>query len=1147
MALPPGACIRCPSLANTWVCTLGVFLLLGPRAVSAEPPGRFPFRSYGTEEGLENLVVDGIAQDDAGLLWVTTEDGLHRFDGQHFDRFGVKEGLPSSRVTCVLTSGDVIWAGTAEGLARGQHSTFALVGREAGLTQAPISALAVAPGGAIWVASRDGLFRSEDGQRFAAVEGWPGSEPHSIWIDRDGSVYATSGDALYWRAPGGPWQREGQEVGLIADRLATVLRDAAGVLWVRSSLGLWSRAPGERRFVDHSSVLPALSERGRMLADREGRLWVPTRKGVMLFDGRAWTLIDRARGLPWGGARMVFEDREGTIWIGEAGIAQLLGRGLWRTYSTPEGLPGDLVWFVRRDGSGQLWAGTDRGLVRETPSGWALVPETRDHVIRTVAWREDGSMWAGGMPLEVLRFSPSGVLLERLGPEAGLAGQRIFALREDRDGRLWAATEAGLFESNESAGSVRFRQAPEPWAKQRIRSLLSDRAGRLWAAGAGGLAVRRGGTWRLFTQADGLRQTSVSYLGELASGEVCVAYDESVGASCFQPGEDALTGMRHLDESSGLSNGKVYSLGEDARGRLWVGTGNGMDVFTQGAVEHFGQAQGMPGDDCTANAFHADANGTVWVGTVTGLGRFDSAAYTGPLPPSPPVFISARLGEKDVLAGARTVDHTQNTLALRFRTPAFLDSRRLEHQVRLLPEEPEWIPVASYELRYGKLEPGAHKLELRARRRPGPWSEPAVLSFSIRPAFWQTGGFRALVMMTAAAGLALLLGWRGRVVRARSRQEAQARSEANFKALIEQLPDAIFVQREGRLVYANRAACALLGWASPAEKVGTAFDELIHPDDRASEAGRTRWVAATGERTTLREQRLLRKDGSAVPVEVSALAAELDEQRVVLSVARDVSEQKQLRRRLAISDRMASLGTLVAGIAHELNNPLSYVIANLQMIGEELALAREEDRAPAYLDEALRDARDGSERMRRIIAGLKTFSRGDTEVRRVLELGPVVALAVKITSHQTRQRATVKLEEQAVPAVFADEGRLTQVFINLLVNAAQAIPEGQAEANEIRVVLHSEPTGRAVVEVRDTGAGMSPEVLARAFDPFFTTKDVGIGTGLGLSICHGIITAMGGELTIESAPGKGTTARVVLPPAPAATTTPPGYQDTAPK
>jgi CheY-like chemotaxis protein len=140
-----------------------------------------------------------------------------------------------------------------------------------------------------------------------------------------------------------------------------------------------------------------------------------------------------------------------------------------------------------------------------------------------------------------------------------------------------------------------------------------------------------------------------------------------------------------------------------------------------------------------------------------------------------------------------------------------------------------------------------------------------------------------------------------------------------------------------------------------------------------------------------------------------------------------------------------------------------------------------------------------------------------------------VEAAIRLTGNELRHRAQLVRELGPVPRVIADDGRLTQVFINLLVNAAHAIPEGRSDDNRITVRTFTDERGRAVVEVADTGKGMAPEVQARVFDPFFTTKDVGEGTGLGLSICHGIISGLGGQISIESTSGHGTLVRVVLP------------------
>jgi nitrogen-specific signal transduction histidine kinase/CheY-like chemotaxis protein len=271
-------------------------------------------------------------------------------------------------------------------------------------------------------------------------------------------------------------------------------------------------------------------------------------------------------------------------------------------------------------------------------------------------------------------------------------------------------------------------------------------------------------------------------------------------------------------------------------------------------------------------------------------------------------------------------------------------------------------------------------------------------------------------------------------------------------------------------------------------------------------------------------------DGSWRNCEASAVLVEIAGAPTVVASGRDITERKRMRAKLLVSDRMASLGTLAAGIAHEINNPLAYVTGNLEVAAETLA---DPELAPSPINgelaSVISDAREGAERVRKIVQGLRSFSRAEEEKRVPLTLPGVLEAAIRMTANELRHRAQLVRDFAAIPRVVADDSRLTQVFINLLINAAHAIPEGHTDDNRITVRLRTDERGRAVIEIADTGRGMPPDVQARIFDPFFTTKEVGVGTGLGLSICHGIVTGLGGQISADSAPGRGTVMRVVLP------------------
>jgi two-component system, NtrC family, sensor kinase len=253
-------------------------------------------------------------------------------------------------------------------------------------------------------------------------------------------------------------------------------------------------------------------------------------------------------------------------------------------------------------------------------------------------------------------------------------------------------------------------------------------------------------------------------------------------------------------------------------------------------------------------------------------------------------------------------------------------------------------------------------------------------------------------------------------------------------------------------------------------------------------------------------------------------------------VLHDVTEQRRRDEQLALTDRLSSLGTLVASVAHEINNPLAYTIGNLSLASGDLASIKAELVEPRLVEalertiHSLRDAEDGATRVANTVKELRAFGRMEERSQRAVDPRACVDWAIRLTSNQLLHQARLLTCLRDVPPVHANELKLSQVVVNLLTNAAQALT-GEREANEVRVTTWTDEHGFAVLEVEDNGRGMSEEVRLSVFEPFFTTKSAGHGTGLGLSICRGIVQDFGGEITVESAPGKGSRFRVRLPPA----------------
>lgn len=375
-----------------------------------------------------------------------------------------------------------------------------------------------------------------------------------------------------------------------------------------------------------------------------------------------------------------------------------------------------------------------------------------------------------------------------------------------------------------------------------------------------------------------------------------------------------------------------------------------------------------------------------------------------------------------------------------------------------------------------------------------------------------------------------------------------------FETTLRSIGDAVITTNpEGTITFMNLVAETLTGYG-PGSALGKKIDEVFRlVDPSGARVDNPIWVSLTKAvkiQIPLNTS-LITESGRSVPIDDSISPILDDEDNVIgaVIVFRDVTDRKKLEQRLAQTERLASIGTMVAGMGHEINNPLSYAIGNVAFSREELKDVLEKLRASkealadrptvdwgiARLNEialALDDASDGNERVRRIVDDLRKFARADSGPLETFDLSDVIEAAVKMTASTVRHHARLHVEYGMTPLVEGHAGQLTQVFTNLIVNAAQAIGEGRAEENEIRIKTMTDAGGRAVVEVRDTGPGIPPAILPRIFDAFFTTKSVGRGTGLGLAICHNLITSWGGEITAESVPGQGATFRVALPPAP---------------
>ena len=357
---------------------------------------------------------------------------------------------------------------------------------------------------------------------------------------------------------------------------------------------------------------------------------------------------------------------------------------------------------------------------------------------------------------------------------------------------------------------------------------------------------------------------------------------------------------------------------------------------------------------------------------------------------------------------------------------------------------------------------------------------------------------------------------------------ALRRSEARFKRLIESAPEGVLIVDEAAVLYANPIVAELLGGQPVGELIGSDPRTLLHPDDVEKFDHTVRAILREQRQLPPCEFRVPGPGGKVVILEWSSIAMEYEQRPAMLSLARDVTDRKHVESQLLQADRLSALGMLAGGMAHAINNPLTYVLLNLADVARRLPDVPSGRSPLAEALARLKEAHQGAERIARIVRQMRMFSRSDDRVRGPVDVGRVLEAVVAMVGNELRHRARLVTHLAEVPLVQASSARLEHVFLNLLVHVARALPEGDTEG-EVSIVLRSEPPDRVVVEVSDYGPGIEPAILERVFDPFLGGSDSAERVGLGLSLCHSIVTDLGGEIAAETRPAGGTCYRVSLP------------------
>lgn len=748
----------------------------------------YNFRSYGGGEGLSNLAVQKIYEDRSGFLWVGTENGIFRFDGQRFQSFGPEHGLPdNSGVTFGEAPDGMLLVGTHLGLYHQSGSHFEKMA-------APFHHVSWMQGiqsdgkGHTYIGTDAGLFvlSSTGGQlsfeKIHKVAGTSDAQVDGVLVDGNTLWYGCGNSVCRMDRRG--TRIFGRENGLLPGRFTAIRKDHEGTLWVQANkVGLLSLASGESHFQPLNDQILASCLNGGITVDSAGRLLVPTPRGLFIHENNAWHAINRTVGLR-GDVNLAVEDSQHSLWIGleGRGLAHWRGYREWESYSESRGLTNELIFEILPQGNDTLWVATQGGLFKgqRQQFSWTFqqVAPFGDITIHSLQMDLHGDLWVGTGAHGLARLHPQTGHVEWFGPQQGLAALAAAKLHFDRERRLWAATETGLYVAQPPY--LRFSRITE-LPSSRIWSIAEGTDGTIWAGGLGGLFEDKAGKWKTITQADGLSGQELLSLGTGPNGSIWVGYRHGGGIDRITPTLDGVTIEKGVQRPG--SDGIVYFLHMDKSGNLWAGTDRGVDMWNGNRWTHYDTSDGLAWNDCDLNGFAESPNGTIWIGTSGGLSRFKPIVHHEVAPLVRVVFTQIFAGKKDVSDEKNpSFNMRDNTLVARFTALNTPPEGVSNFRYRLEGANSTWTATTQREIQFANLAPGTYRLEVEALDDDEwVWSEQrAVFPFNILTPWygsWWFIGLCALIPLLVVAGVIRL-----RILSVRQRERLLVEMVANRTA-----------------------------------------------------------------------------------------------------------------------------------------------------------------------------------------------------------------------------------------------------------------------------------------------------------------------------------------------------------------------------
>jgi signal transduction histidine kinase/ligand-binding sensor domain-containing protein len=1037
--------------------------------------------------------------DAAGGIWIGCNEGLDYVapakaaqpDGTPSDlarlrHFKHQANDPNSLIdnrirSLLLDRQGTLWIGTVSGLQRYSNPPTAAAAGAPAATASGFVRVASDPANPASLAGQNiqALFQAQDGKL------WIGTHKQgAAWLEPSAAASASGAPnqlALHWLHP------EPQRPDQLAHGWVDWIIEAfPGEIWLATAGGgitIVSSKDGTvlRQLRHDPAIASSLSHDSvkQILRDHSGMLWIGTWGGGLQRyhpAQRAFHVVRhsplRQNGLSHPDVRSVLELADGRILVGTGGngidiIERKRGRiGGWRPEpGRPGGLPDGYIMSLLEMPDGTLWAGTQQAGVARLAAGRGTGSTTGSSTGSTTGSSTGSSNW------------------QVFGTAHGLPAPLVRRLLLTRDGTLWAATVNGAARWDaETERFVPAQQKDGSGLAVDVLALAEDRQGRLWAASDNGLWLKAAGSahWQVILhqpdQADSLSGNNIHGLLVDAKDQLWVTSTKGMDRLQGWVGQRAV--FEHVGSKVGKPADDVGSdIWQDRQGRIWIGAAEqALDPVALRLSRN-----GLPDIGASwIGAYNASRDGRLMYGGAQGLSIFDPSQFQPWTFQAPIRVTELKIDGRAVPPGAAAsglrLNPDQRNFSIEFSALDFFKPGEIRYRYRLQGYDRDWIST-DWEHRlasYGNLWPGRYILHIQGGNSLDQWNGPELsIPIEVLPAFWQRWWFVLLAVLAALGTIRSL--HRHRVARLKAQHHEQAEQ---LRAMVE--------QRTAQIVTAHNAlAEAHTELSGSHQQLATAHQHL-----------------------------------------------------------------QQTQQQLILQEKMAGLGTLTAGIAHEINNPLNFTHVAAQIQRNELAefeqyvqslfdaetdplVKRGFANHFASLNDTVGIMQEGTERIKAIVQDLRAFTRLDEAEKKTVHLSECLSATVNLVRTSWLEQVEFITEFGDDPPCECWPALLNQVFMNLVLNACQAIAAKQQQHGSsakghvwLRLLHHP---GSLTVQIEDDGIGMSPDLQKRILEPFFTTREVGSGVGMGLAVSYGIIQKHGGTLEITSTAGQGSCFALHLP------------------